>query len=264
MKQLQDKVAIITGAGIGKGIALNFAREGANIVVAECNKEAGTETALELQQLGVKAKCVFAGTGDLVSVEAAVAQTVSEFGRVDILVNNADSSTRYISEDVEAMSEDRLHDSMLAGLHAVAAAMHAVFPHMKAAGWGRIINICSVNGMNAPKFTANYNAAKEAVRAHTRTAAVEWAQYGITANIICPATVTTPLKMSGKMAPEVIGAAPRSNPMGRMGGPDKDIGGVALCLASDYCQYVTGNTLFVNGGSRVNGTPWGAEKPNCG
>ncbi len=266
MRQLQDKVAIITGAGagIGKHIAHNFAREGANIVVAECNKEAGTETATELQQLGVKAKFVFAGTGDLVAVEAAVAQTVSEFGRVDILVNNADPTVRYIPEDMEARGEDRLHNSMPAGFRAVATAMRAVFPHMKAAGWGRIINICSLNGVNAPKFMANYNAAKEAVRTYTRTAAVEWAQYGITANIICPATLTTPLKMPGKMAPEVIGAATRSNPMGRKGGPHKDIGGVALCLASDYCQYVTGNTLFVNGGSHVNDTSWGAEKPNCG
>ncbi len=259
MKLLQDKVAIITGAGagIGKGIALNFARQGANIVVAEFNEESGEAAAAELNQLGVKAEFIGTDISDLTSVNAAVEQTVQRFSRVDILVNNAYPTMKNPPLGVETISEDRLHATMLAGFHAVATAMRAVFPHMQAAQWGRIINICSLNGVNAHKYTADYNAAKEAVRAYTRTAAVEWGQYNITANIICPAAVTTPFKAMEKKAPQLVGAAISSNPMGRMGDPDKDIGGVAVCLASDHCQYVTGNTLFVDGGAHVNGVPWG-------
>ena len=259
MKLLQDKVAIITGAGagIGKGIALNFARQGANIVVAEFNEESGEAAAAELNQLGVKAEFIGTDISDLTSVNAAVEQTVQRFSRVDILVNNAYPTMKNPPAGVETISEDRLHETMLAGFHAVATAMRAVFPHMQAAQWGRIINICSLNGVNAHKYTADYNAAKEAVRAYTRTAAVEWGQYNITANIICPAAVTTPFKAMEKKAPQLVGAAISSNPMGRMGDPDKDIGGVAVCLASDHCQYVTGNTLFVDGGAHVNGVPWG-------
>ena len=209
--------------------------------------------------MGVRAKFIATDISKLESVEAAVEQTVNEFARVDILVNNAYPTMKNPPAGVETISEDRLHESMLAGFHAVATAMRAVFPHMQAAQWGRIINICSLNGVNAHKFTADYNAAKEAVRAYTRTAAVEWGQYNITANIICPAAVTAPFKAIEKMAPEMVDAATRSNPMGRMGDADKDIGGVALCLASDHCQYVTGNTLFVDGGAHVNGVPWGTR-----
>ncbi len=264
MKLLQDRVAIITGAGagIGKGIAVNFAREGANIVVAEFNETSGVATTAELQALDMSAKFIATDISKPESVAAMVEQTIAEFGRVDILVNNAYPTMKYPPADVETIGDDRLHAAMLAGFHAVATAMRAVFPYMQAAQWGRIINICSLNGVNAHKFTADYNAAKEAVRAYTRTAAVEWGQYNITANIICPAAVTTPLKAMEKVAPAIITAAIGSNPMGRMGDPDKDIGGVALCLASDYCQYVTGNTLFVDGGAHVNGVPWGADKPD--
>lgn len=263
MKLLHKRVALVTGAGagIGKGIALNFAREGADIVIAELNEQTGTAAAAEIAQLGVTAKFIHTDISDLHSVEAAVEQTASEFSHVDILVNNAYPTMKYGPTELEAIAEQRLHDSMLAGFHAVAAAMRAVFPHMRAAHWGRIINICSLNGVNAHKYTADYNAAKEAVRAYTRTAAVEWAQYNITANIICPAAVTTPFKALQDSLPGMVSTAQRTNPMRRIGDADKDIGGVALCLASDYCQYVTGNTIFVDGGSHVNGVPWGMEKP---
>lgn len=266
MGLLTGKVAFITGAGggIGRGIAINFAREGANIVVAEFNQETGEASAKELRAMGVEAKFILTDISDLNTVKSAVQETVDTFGAIDIVVNNAYPTMKYMPEDLHSIDDDRLQDSMMSGFHSVTTAMRCAFPHMQAKGWGRIINICSLNGVNAHKFTADYNSAKEAVRAYTRTAAVEWAPFGITANMICPAAITTPFKMLEEFAPEVVKDAASSNPMGRMGDPEQDIGGVALCLASDYMAYVTGNTLFVDGGSHVNGSPWGASKPDLG
>ncbi len=266
MALLSGKVAFITGAGggIGRGIAINFAREGANIVVAEFNPETGEATAAELRGMGVEAKFIATDIGKLETVKNAIQETVDTFGSIDIVVNNAYPTMKYMPEDIQAIDDDRMFDSMMAGFHSVTTAMRCAFPHMQAKGWGRFINICSLNGVNAHKFTADYNSAKEAVRAYTRTAAVEWAPFGITANMICPAAVTTPFKMLEEFAPDVVKDAASGNPMGRMGDPEKDIGGVALCLASDYMNYVTGNTLFVDGGSHVNGSPWGATKPDFG
>ena len=127
---------------------------------------------------------------------------------------------------------------------------------MKAAAYGRIINICSLNGVNAHKYTADYNSAKEAVRAYTRTAAVEWAPHGITANIICPGAVTTPFQTLMAINPQMAAEVGKLNPMGYMGDPETDIGPVALFLASDMSRYLTGNTLFADGGGHINGVPW--------
>jgi NAD(P)-dependent dehydrogenase (short-subunit alcohol dehydrogenase family) len=127
---------------------------------------------------------------------------------------------------------------------------------MRANHWGRIINIASLNGVNAHMGTAEYNVGKEALRAYTRSAAREWAGYGICANIICPAAASASYRRFQEMAPDVAAATAAANPMGRMGDPETDIGGVALFLASEDARYLTGNTLFVDGGGHINGVPW--------
>jgi len=142
--------------------------------------------------------------------------------------------------------------------------MEAALPHMRARRWGRIVNIASLNGVNAHMGTAEYNAVKEALRAYTRTAAREWAGYGICANIICPAAASASYRRFKEMAPEVAAATAAANPMGRMGDPAADIGGVALFLASEDARYLTGNTLFVDGGAHINGVPWVPDLgPDC-
>ncbi len=140
--------------------------------------------------------------------------------------------------------------------------MQAAFPHMKAQEAGRIINFCSLNGTNAHMYTVHYNSAKEAVRALTRTAAREWARHGITCNVICPAAATETYRAVMEKNPEMEKALLAQHPMGRMGDPEEDIGGAALFLASDDSRYVTGNTLFVDGGSHINGSPWAPELPD--
>jgi NAD(P)-dependent dehydrogenase (short-subunit alcohol dehydrogenase family) len=133
---------------------------------------------------------------------------------------------------------------------------------MKRQGWGRIISICSLNGVNAHMYTAEYNTAKEALRSLTRTAAREWARHGIVANVICPAAATAAYEAFRRASPENAARLLEQNPMGRMGDPEADIGGVALFLASEDARYTTGNTLFVDGGSHINGVAWAPQLPD--
>jgi NAD(P)-dependent dehydrogenase (short-subunit alcohol dehydrogenase family) len=187
-----------------------------------------------------------------------VTAALARFGRVDILVNNAWGTRRgagFPARLEQKDDEDFAHAFQIGALAALWA-MRAVLPSMRAQGWGRIINMCSLNGVNAHPFTADYNMAKEALRALTRTAAREWAPYGITCNAVCPAAATEAYRKFAAAQPDNAAAMLKLNPMGRMGDPEADIGGAALFLASADSAYVTGNTLFVDGGSHINGVPW--------
>ncbi len=137
-------------------------------------------------------------------------------------------------------------------------------PHFHSCGHkgrGNIINLCSLNGVNAHIGTAEYNGAKEALRALTRTAAREWAQYGIVANVICPGAKSAAFRALATQHPEIATMADDANPMGRLGDPEADIAPVAAFLASDDARYLTGNTLYVDGGSHINGVAWAPELP---
>ena len=118
-----------------------------------------------------------------------------------------------------------------------------------------------MNGVNAHIGTTEYNCAKEALRTLTRTAAREWAQYGIVANVICPGAKTAAFRALAESHPEIARLADETNPMGRLGDPESDIAPVAVFLASDDARYLTGNTLFVDGGSHINGVNWAPELP---
>lgn len=264
MALLDGKVALVTGAGagIGRGIARCFAREGATVIVAEFNANSGRQVAGELEALGTAGLFVETDVSRPETIVAAVELALETYGHLDVLVNNAYPTMKYLPAGVENIPAERLEDSMNAGFHAVATAMRAAFPTMKAAGYGRIINICSLNGVNAHMGTVDYNAAKEAVRAYTRTAAREWAALGITANIICPGAVTTPFKALMEFNPDMAKELQSSSPMGYMGDPEEDIAPAALFLASDMSRYVTGNTLHVDGGGHINGVPWAPDLAN--
>jgi NAD(P)-dependent dehydrogenase (short-subunit alcohol dehydrogenase family) len=134
--------------------------------------------------------------------------------------------------------------------------MQAAHPLMKAQHWGRIINMCSLAGVNAFMGSVEYNSAKEALRTLTRTEAREWAPCGFVANVICPGAKGASLRRLFEGHPEMESAVAGSNPMGRVGGPETDIGPVAVFLASDDARYLTGDTLFVDGGGHINGVHW--------
>ena len=250
--RLAGRNALVTGAGggIGAGIARRLAAEGASVIVAEFDGQAGETCAAGIREAGGQARFVAADVTDKASVMALMADA----GPVDILVNNAWAGSGV--GRIEDKSDEQFDRALRFGVFACQWTMTAALPHMKAQGWGRIVNIASLNGVNAHMGSADYNAAKEALRALTRTAAREWARYGICANIICPAAMAASTRRIMAMQPGMIEKIEAANPMGRMGDPDADIAPVAAFLASDDARYLTGNTLFVDGGGHINGVAW--------
>lgn len=254
--RLDNRAAVVTGAadGIGEGIARRFAAEGAAVVVADYDDERGPAVARDLRGLGARAEFIRCDVSWREDVIGAVDLCVERFGSVDILVNNAYRGEGPVR--IEKKTDERFDEALRMCLFATKWAMERALPHMKAKGWGRVINMASLNGVNAHMGSADYNVAKEAVRAYSRTAAREWAPYGICVNVICPAAVSAAYRRFAEMAPQVAAATAAANPMGRMGDPESDIGGVAAFLASEDARYLTGNTLFVDGGGHINGVPW--------
>lgn len=253
--RLAGRRALITGAadGIGLGIARLYAREGADVVMADWNLDQAQAEAARMRDAGGSARAVHVDVAD----QAAVAAMMAAAGPVDILVNNAytgDGPRR-----LEQKGDEVFQRALLMTFWAPKWTMEAALPHMKAQRWGRVINMGSLNGVNAHMGSADYNSAKEALRALTRTAAREWARWGICCNVICPAAKSAASRRIETVAPDMMAQIEAANPMGRMGDPEADIAPVALFLASEDCRYVTGNTLFVDGGGHINGVAWAPE-----
>ena len=263
MGRLRGKVAIVTGAGqgVGLGVARSLAREGAKVVCANRSTDKGEAAAAGITNDFPGAEAVYIQT-DVArreSVDALVEGTLSAFGSVDILVNNATATGG--TARFESMTDAAMNDYMDVNYYASFWAMQAVFPHMKAVGWGRIITMGSLNGVNAHRYTGMYNGSKEAARSLTRTAAVEWGRYGITCNVLCPFAATPSWQGFEKFDPEGARAIVEGNPIRYAGDPEKDIGPVVVFLASEESRFVTGNTIHADGGGHINGVGWRMELP---
>ncbi|MBF6276957.1 MULTISPECIES: SDR family NAD(P)-dependent oxidoreductase [Nocardia] len=252
--QLAGKVALVTGAaaGIGAGIARRFADEGARVVITDLDEISGRAVADE-----IGGRFVAADIRDRADVENAVGAAISDYGSIDILVNNAWGGGTI--GRVENKSDEQLAHGIALGYYGPFWAMRAAFPYMQSRGWGRVVNMCSLNGVNAHMGSLEYNAAKEALRALTRTAAREWAPTGVTVNAVCPAAKSRSFQRVLGEHPEMEAMADAANPMGRIGDPYDDIAPVVVFLASDGSRYLTGNTLFVDGGSHINGVAWAPD-----
>lgn len=262
MQRMQDKIVLITGAaaGIGWGVARRLAAEGASLWLADVQASACEAAADSLaREFGVPVGFGATDISEREQVLAMVQAAHTRFGHVDVLVNNAwglRPGHRRGFQGVENLSPEDSDWGWRIGAQGPLWAMQAVYEGMKERGWGRIINMCSLNGVNAHPYSLDYNMAKEALRSLTRTAAREWAAHGICCNAICPAAATEAYQRFAQAQPETAADMLRLNPMGYMGDPEKDIGGAVLFFASEDSRYVTGNTLFVDGGSHINGVPW--------
>lgn len=253
---LAGKVAIVTGAGqgIGRGVALQLAEQGARVVVADINADTAAETVSIARSRGGEALAIGCDIADSASVRTLVDEVAARFGAIHILVNNA-----YLGNmpgPLESKAADDFARALQGSFYAPLAAMQRAFPFMKAQGWGRVINMCSLNGVNAHMYTADYNVSKEALRCLTRSAAREWAAHGITVNAICPGARTPAYERFAAASPENAAQLLKQNPMGRMGEPEQDIGGAVAFICSDAGRYMTGNTVFLDGGSHINGVSW--------
>ncbi|MCL1697004.1 MULTISPECIES: 3-oxoacyl-ACP reductase FabG [unclassified Lysinibacillus] len=238
--RLNNKVAIITGAanGIGYAAAERFIEEGAFIVVADFNEDAGMSAA---EHLGDQALFVQVDVADRESVKNLVATVIEQKGRVDILVNNAG-----ITRDamLTKMTENQFHQVLDVNLTGVFNCTQEVIPHMIAAGGGKIINTSSVSGVYGNVGQTNYAATKAAIVGMTKTWAKELGRKGINVNAVAPGFTETDMV---KKMPENILAQMRSIvPLQRLGTP-RDIANAYLFLASDEASYVHGHTLHVDG-----------------
>jgi len=244
---VDGRVVLITGSGqgIGRGMALHLGKRGATVVVAEWKAHRVERVVEELRGLGIEAMGVECNILERPSIDAAIAATVEKYGRIDGLINNAHTFTAKVPiADVGEEDMDLNHGTVKGTLWA----MQAAHPHMKAQGWGRIVNFASAAGITGMADYGAYNASKEAIRALTRTAAREWGRDGIVVNAIAPGAASKRGLDSAARNEAAYREFLKDHPMGRQGDPEDDIGPVALFLCSDGCRFLTGQTFMVDGG----------------
>lgn len=243
--KLEGKVALVTGAsrGIGREIALEFAREGANVVVNFAGSEAkAKEVVEEIQAMGRDAIIYQCNVANSEEVQAMVKDTIDHFGKLDILVNNAGITRDNL---LMRMKDGEWDDVINTNLKSVFLTTKAVSRQMMKQRSGKIINVASIVAISGNAGQANYVAAKSGVIGLTKTTAKEFASRGITANAIAPGFITT--DMTDKLSEELTGEMLKQIPLARLGQP-KEVAKVALFLASDDSNYMTGQTLHVDGG----------------
>ncbi len=245
--RLDNRVAIVTGGskGLGKAIAKALAGAGANVTVVSRHLNEAQASADEIgDDTDKKVLALEIDVSKQPQVEEMVTKTVAEFGKVDILVNNAGINIRGPAEELTLDVWNQVLEINLIGPFLCS---QAVFKYMSEQKYGRIINIASILGtVGMPGRTA-YSSSKGGLIQFTKTLALEWAQYNITVNAICPGPFLTELNRPLLNDPEAYQAFVSKVPMGRWGEPE-ELGGAAIFLASDASSFVTGSAIYVDGG----------------
>jgi NAD(P)-dependent dehydrogenase (short-subunit alcohol dehydrogenase family) len=248
--QLDGKVAIVTGAGrgIGRAIALLFAQEGAKVAAVSRTKATLDATVKGIEEAGGTAIAIPCDVTSKEAVDAAVEATVAAFGTVHVLVNNAHDRNGQQSPFLET-TEAKFQQQLATGLFATVHFMQACYPYLKA-HQGKVINFASGAGVLGAFGFTPYAASKEAIRGVSRVAAREWGADRINVNIICPTSMTDALEESIR-DPAILEIVART-PLGIPGSPYTDVAPVALFLATDACNYITGHSFHVDGGNLMD------------
>lgn len=244
--RLKGKAAIITGSasGIGRGMALAMAKEGANVAIVDVNEEKGQETLKEVSA-HAEGMLFIKDISKEENIKEIVASVVEKYGKLDILVNNAHVSRQ---ANFTETTQEMFDLSFGTGFYPTVHFMQAAYPALKEAK-GKVINFASGAGLNGQPTQTSYAAAKEAIRAVSRVTANEWGPEGINVNIISPIAHTQGVEQWRENAPELYDQMIQGIPLRRLGDPEADIGRTAVFLASDDASYMTGQTIMVDGGS---------------
>ena len=258
---LKGKTAIITGGGravlsdgscgsIGYGIATAYAKEGANLVLTGRNVQKLTDAKEELEsKYGVKVlpvqADVNAGANNEAVVNHVVEEAIKEFGRIDVLINNAQASASGVT--LADHTTEQFDLAIYSGLYAAFYYMKACYPHLKETK-GTVINFASGAGLFGNFGQCAYAAAKEGIRGLTRVAATEWGKDGINVNVICPLAWTAQLENFEKAYPDAFKANVKMPPMGHYGDVELEIGRPCVQLASPDFKYMSGETITLEGG----------------
>lgn len=261
MSFLKDKVAIITGAGkavledgrcgsIGYGIATAYAKEGANLVITGRNVQKLLDAKTELEEkYSIKVLAIQADISPKQNneevVQNVVNKTIEEFGRIDVLINNAQASASGVP--LAEHTTEQFELAMYSGLYAAFYYMKACYPHL-AKTQGSVINFASGAGLFGNYGQCSYAAAKEGIRGLSRVAATEWAKDNINVNIVCPLAWTAQLEKFEKAYPDAFKANVKTPPIGHFGDSEMEIGRVCVQLASPDFKFMTGETLTLEGG----------------
>lgn len=252
MLEFDQQVVIVTGSGspkgIGRVIAKTFARQGAQVIVADMNKEGMDETVKIIQADGGKAEGVLLDVTNKDSVDAMVKHLVEKYGRIDVLVNNAGISQKVTVEDMTVADMERIFKVNMFGLFLCTQACMKV---MKDAGYGRIVSLSSVSGKRGGGVFggAHYSASKAAVLGFSKNLSREISKYGVTVNCVCPGLINTEIwkSLPKEAADQIIDGIP----MGRAG-ETQEVADTIVFLASKEASYITGEEIDINGGSHMD------------
>lgn len=249
LRRMVGRVVLITGGGggIARGIARAYADEGAQLILTDIFPEGMERTKAELErEFNAEVLTILADGAKEEQVKAAIEKGVAHFGKLNIVVNNAQTSASGLT--LIQHTEEDFDKAIYSGLYATFFYMKHAFPYLKETQ-GSVINFASGAGISGSPGQSSYAAAKEGIRGLTRVAATEWGEHNINVNVVCPLVMTDKLEQWGKENPEMFDKNIKEIPLGRYGDSEKDVGKVCVFLGSYDAKYVTGDTLFISGGA---------------